>query len=64
MLLFCETQKSYLEVVVFLPEAQPRKSFKSVAPVSKTKFAHTFKLIHADQVEGELTEAIEKAFTV
>ncbi len=59
---FVRPKKSYLEVVIFTKKKKPAKFFKSVAPVSKTKFAHTFRLIHSDQIEGELTEAISEAF--
>ena len=61
---FVRPKKSYLEVVIFLAESKKLESFKSVVAVSKTKYAHTFKLLHADQVEGELTDAINKAFSV
>lgn len=60
---FVRPKKSYLEVVIFLPDKEIIKGFKSVQPVSKVKFAHTFKLIHSDQVEGELTQAIEQAYS-
>lgn len=59
---FVRPKKSFLEVVIFLPENTKLDDFKSVKAVSKTKYAHTFKLIHEDQVEGSLTEAIEKAY--
>jgi hypothetical protein len=59
---FVRPKMSYLEVVVFLASPKKSKSFKSAVAVSKTKFAHTFKLIHADQVEGELTDAIRESY--
>lgn len=59
---FVRPKKSYLEVVVFLASQNKPSGFKSVKQVSKTRYAHTFKLIHADQVEGELTEAIGRAY--
>ena len=59
---FVRPKKTYLEVVVFLTGKKLQEGFKSVAPASKTKFAHTFKLVHADQIEGALTDAITKAF--
>ena len=43
---FVRPQKSYLEVVIFL----------------KTKNSHTFRLLHADQVDGELVSAITDAY--
>lgn len=60
---FVRPKKSYLEVVIFLTEKRASEIFKSVQAVSKTKFAHTFKLVHSDQVEGELTDAIHDAYS-
>lgn len=59
---FVRPKKSFLEVVIFLQNKRPAESYKSIRPVSKTKFAHTFRLVHSDQVEGELTDAITQAF--
>jgi hypothetical protein len=60
---FVRPKKSYLEVVIFLKNKRFGDFFKSIQPVSKTKFAHTFRLTHADQVEAELVEAIIEAFS-
>lgn len=59
---FVRPKKSYLEVVVFLKNERPKNYFKSIRPVSKTKYAHTFNLIHSDQIEGELIAAITQAY--
>ena len=59
---FVRPKKTYLEVVVFLRDPEKRDDFKSVAAVSKNKYAHTFKLVHADQVEGSLTDALTESF--
>ena len=59
---FVRPKKSFLEVVIFLADKTKRPQFASVKPVSKTKFGHTFKLVHSDQVEGELTRALSEAF--
>jgi hypothetical protein len=59
---FVRPKKSYLETVIFLPYEKSGPEFKSIKPVSKTKFAHTFRLVHSDQVEGELTDALREAF--
>lgn len=59
---FVRPRKTFLEVVVFLNHGNKNSNFKSVQAVSKTKYAHTFKLTHADQVEGELTSAILLAY--
>lgn len=59
---FVRPRKSFLEVVVFLPNKSKAKEFKSVQAVSKTKYAHTFKLFHGDQIEGALELAIAQAY--
>ena len=59
---FVRPKKSYLEVVIFLKTELSTEDFK-IKPVSKTKFAHTYRLVHSDQVEGQLTEAITAAFS-
>ena len=59
---FVRPQKKYLEVVIFLQSRKSPEYFKSIRPVSKTKFSHTFRLVHSDQVEGELANAITEAF--
>jgi hypothetical protein len=59
---FVRPHKKFLEVVIFLKTPDQKKNFQSVKAVSKIKYAHTFKLIHADQVEGEFTESIQDAY--
>lgn len=59
---FVRPQKSYLEVVIFLKTKKSLEYFKAIKPVSKTKFAHTFRLIHSDQIEGELVDSISEAY--
>lgn len=58
---FVRPKKTYLETVIMLPREDGAEGFK-VAPSTKTKWAHTFKLVHPDQVEGALTEAIDEAY--
>ena len=58
---FVRPKKSFFEVVIFLKEKKAESDFK-IQPVSKTKFAHTFKLIHSDQIEGTLTDSITEAY--
>ena len=58
---FVRPKKSYLEVVIFLKREMHELGFKSKA-ASKVKFYSTFKLIHRDQVEGVLTDAIREAY--
>lgn len=59
---FVRPQKSYLELVIFLPDEILRPGFKSVKAVSKVKFAHTFRVVHSGQVEDVVTEAIADAY--
>jgi hypothetical protein len=59
---FVRPKTKFLEVVVFLREGKPLRGFASAKPVSKTKYAHTYKLIHSDQVEDTLTAAISAAY--
>lgn len=58
---FVRPKKSYIETVIFLKREAHEGDFK-IRPVSKTKFSHTFKLIHRDQVEGALTDAVREAY--
>lgn len=59
---FVRPKKKYLETVIFLSSSEKAPGFHSAKAVSKNKVAHTFKLVHADQVEGELTQAVVAAF--
>lgn len=58
---FVRPKKSFLEVVIFNQSEYISESFKSRVS-TKTKWSHVFKLVHADQVEGDLTEAIAQAY--
>jgi hypothetical protein len=61
---FVRPRKTFLEVVVFLPTSKTRAGFKSARAVSKSKYAHTFKLVHADQVEGALTKSVADSYAL
>lgn len=58
---FVRPKKSYIELIIFLRRESHDGNFK-VKAVSKTKFSHTFKLIHRDQVEGAITDSVREAF--
>lgn len=58
---FVRPKKTYLETVIFLTRQNPVPGFK-ISETTKTKWSHTFKLVHPDQVEGELTDAIAEAY--
>jgi hypothetical protein len=60
--MFMRPKKSYLELCFFLPRREKSSLIHSVKPVSKTRFVHTLKLIHSDQVEMPLTNWIREAF--
>lgn len=62
--LFVRPQARFLEVVVFLSDGKLRPGFHKVQAVTRTKWAHTYKVVHADQVEGNLTDAIQQAFQI
>jgi hypothetical protein len=49
------------ELVIFLKREANEGDFKMKA-VSKTKFSHTFKLIHRDQVMDTLTNVVREAY--
>jgi len=59
---FVRPKKSFLELVIFLPQEIPSPLVNSVKAVSKTKFAHTVKVIHADQVEEPITDWLRQAY--
>lgn len=58
---FVRPKKSYVELVIFLKRKADEGDFK-IASVSKTKFSHTFKLVHRDQVEAPLTDILREAY--
>lgn len=60
--MFVRPKKKYLETCIFLPEQVDSELLK-VRQVAKQKFAHTFRLIHEDQVGEPLTEWISQAFS-
>lgn len=59
---FVRPKKKFLETVIFLSDDRKRSGFHSVVVSTKTKYTHTFRLVHADQVEGELAEAVIQAY--
>jgi hypothetical protein len=59
---FVRPKKKFLETVIFLTDDRKRLGFHSVVAVTKIKYSHTFRLVHADQVEGELAEAIKQSY--
>lgn len=59
--MFVRPKKKYLETVIFLSR-EVESEFLKIRQVAKEKFAHTFKLIHEDQVGEPLTDWISEAY--
>ena len=58
---FVRPKKTFLEVWIFLPrEIEGLRSMHG--PTKKARYCNLFKLVHADQVEGPLTDWIREAF--
>lgn len=58
---FVRPKKSCIEVWFFLPrEVEGLRAMKNQS--KKVKFCNLFKLIHADQVEGPLTDWLREAY--
>jgi hypothetical protein len=60
--LFVRPKKSFLEVCFFLPREVKTEQIHQVKAVSKAKYAHTLRIIHADQVDESLLEWLSEAF--
>ena len=58
---FVRPKKSYLELCFFLNHPLKNDEVK-VQKLSKVKYAHTFRLVHSDQVEEPLTDWLRQAF--
>ncbi len=58
---FVRPKKSYLELCFFLNHPVKSADLK-VQERSKVKYAHTFRLVHPDQVEEPLTDWLRQAF--
>jgi hypothetical protein len=58
---FVRPKKSYLELCFFLNRPVKSADLK-VQERSKVKYAHTFRLVHPDQVEEPLTDWLRQAF--
>jgi hypothetical protein len=60
--MFARPKKSYVELCFFLPRQEKSAVIHRVDPVSKSKFAHTVRLVHSDQIEAPLTGWLREAF--
>ena len=59
---FVRPHKSFLELIFFLARREDSPMLVKAVPVTKTKFGHQFKVVHADQVEAPLTDWLAEAF--
>jgi len=59
---FVRPKKSYIEVCFFLRHKIDDPLRLKIQTQSKTKVAHSFRLIHPDQVEEPLTDWIRESF--
>jgi hypothetical protein len=59
---FVRPKKSYLELVFFLRRIQKAPEIRQQKRPSRTKHAHSYKLIHADQVGAPLTDWLREAY--
>jgi hypothetical protein len=60
--MFVRPKKTYLELTFFLSRKEEDLSIKKIDEVSKNKFAHTIRVVHADQIEYPLTDWLSEAF--
>ena len=60
---FLRPKKAYIELVFFLSEEQSDPLIFRAEESSKTRFSHTVKLIHEDQVESPLTDWLQEAYS-
>lgn len=59
---FVRPKRAYLEVCIFLDRALVVPQVRSVAPASKTRFAHMLRIEHRDQVEAPITGWMRQAY--
>jgi len=59
---FVRAKKAALELCLFLPEEVTHPWIHGVKAASKTKFAHSVRLQHADQVGAPLTDWLRRAW--
>ena len=59
---FVRPKKQFLEVCFFLGRPLKAPQVRRVAPASKTKLAHTIRIVHRDEVESPITDWLEEAY--
>jgi hypothetical protein len=60
--MFVRPKKTFLELCFFLPRKETHRAVLRAVPTSKTKFSHTVKLVHPDQIESPLTTWLRESF--
>lgn len=60
--MFIRPKRSYLELVFFLNREITNPALKKPHQVSKTKWGHTMRVIHEDQIEEPLTDWLRESF--
>jgi hypothetical protein len=60
--MFVRMKKAYLELCFFLPRQVKEAPVFRVTPVTNTKFSHTVKFTHVDQLEEPLTDWLRSAY--
>jgi hypothetical protein len=59
---FVRPKKQFLEVCFFLRRPLKAPQIRRTAPASKTKTAHTIRIVHRDEVEPPVTRWLEEAY--
>ena len=59
---FVRPKKQFLEVCFFLGRPLKAPQIRRAAPASKTKTAHTIRIVHRDEVEPPVTRWLEEAY--
>lgn len=59
---FVRPKKNFLEVCVFLGRQLKAPQVRSVNQSSKSKFVHSFRITHRDEVESPITDWLREAY--
>jgi len=60
---FVRPRKKYLEVVFFLGRAVKSPKIHKAGKSSKTKFWHSIRVVHRDEVEAPVTDWLQEAYS-
>src|SRR5712671_2891017 len=59
---FVRPKRNHLELCVFLGREVKAPAIRRVEPSSKTKFVHTIRITHRDEVEAPVTDWMREAY--